>query len=200
MIAELPPELGQRLTALEEDAPAVAYALRRTADALRGDGELRIASLTLVLEEFTERCRACESALTAVVAQCGVPRAEGHRLGSVLSQRRAWNWLTTTAVARQMLQSAERLQSVDDAVDLEAVRRMTRNLKDSLAEATLAENVPPELHSEVADQHPLAALVRLVTQREALADGAWDECHTRVRNAFGPQLAIAAARGRLTCS
>lgn len=186
------------LEALEADGPAVAYSLRRTAEALRGEGELRVGGVAAAIEDFTERCRRSEAATASQLAECGVPRLAGQRLGSVFSQRKVWTWLVGTESVRRLVQRLDGLTSDDPSLDLGPIQRQAELIRRTLAEATSAESLPADLQGEQLAAHPLSALVRLVG--DDLTDNAWDQCQERVRGAFGPRVAVAAARGRLSCS
>jgi hypothetical protein len=57
--------------------------------------------------------------------------------------------------------------------------------------------LPPEAVSLASGQHPFASLLVMVEGNTSLTDAQWAELHSSVSAAYGRQLAIAAARGRL---
>lgn len=59
------------------------------------------------------------------------------------------------------------------------------------------EPLPPEALSLASGQHPFASLLVMVEGNTSLTDAQWALLHSSVSGAYGRQLAIAAARGRL---
>ena len=51
--------------------------------------------------------------------------------------------------------------------------------------------------ASAAGDHPIANLLLLVGGVESISDAQWAKVHARVTEAFGRQLAVYAARGRL---
>lgn len=175
-------ELGALLDELEEDRTIVAYSLRRQAEALRGHGELQLASVADATQRFIERAGVVAA---QVSPNAEVPATEAMSLPAI---RRQFDQLAASIPLRRLLVDVERLRAAH-GVDLTPVRTAAGMLQDQL------QHSPP--HGDEAALAALTSLVRLASSESTLDDAEWDACVERVRAMFGTELSVAAARGRL---
>jgi hypothetical protein len=79
---------------------------------------------------------------------------------------------------------------------LEDCHGKARSLRESI-EQSPDEALPAEAHNVASGEHPFANLLVMVEGNESLTDAQWALLHASVSGAYGRQLAIAAARGKL---
>jgi hypothetical protein len=107
-----------------------------------------------------------------------------------------WQLESRMEAARQMIAAAERLVHKEDPEfrPLEQIRQECSALRRQLS----ASNPPRDLLEQItAQQHPLSALISLVSQGSQLPDRLWEQLQDRVLQVYSRDLATAVVRGRL---
>ncbi|MCA9054307.1 MAG: hypothetical protein KDA75_10750 [Planctomycetaceae bacterium] len=193
-------ELRTLWTSLDEDRTAVAYALRREAQTLRDDGELRLQTVIASTHEFQNRAEHLQSRLTACYAdELNDDSATiVENPASLADYGRRLDWLEQCLPVRKLLRQAERLTSPVSSVDLAPVHRSLDSISTRLSPERRSAVFPAELAGSALAEQPLSQLIQLVGEGDSLSNDEWQRCVDAVRDAFGPEIAAAAARGRLT--
>jgi hypothetical protein len=192
-------ELDLQLEALEADAPALAYSLRRAAEALRGEGDLKAAAVSAALSDFSARLEDVAAKLRSLAVASGASPPAEQPSRSLGQLRDLWRWLSATETLRDAVARTRRLVAANSSIETDPIRQAIAETERALQESLSGGRIPEELHNAAAARHPLRAIADLAGDPSGLEDSAWDECRERVRAAFGAPLAIAACRGRLAC-
>lgn len=188
-------ELEARFDALDEDRVAIAYALRREADALRGEGELKLRAIVEATKDFLGRWRdVAERVFAADDAQACSGELP---LPSLPAMRGRLDLLLARLPAQAALRELRSLVDDGDSTNLQVIQEAVRRAEAELEAASELADLPMSFRDELSSEHPLGALRRLADPSSDLADNEWDACVQRVRNAFGTEVGVAAARGRL---
>jgi hypothetical protein len=97
-----------------------------------------------------------------------------------------------------VLDRAETLRTRDGSVfpPLVECLAVVSTLREAIATAP-AGDLPGAAEGLAGGEHPVNGLLTVIEGIEGLNDAEWAEIHSRVSEAFGRQLAVAAARGRI---
>jgi hypothetical protein len=100
--------------------------------------------------------------------------------------------------AMAALETCLRLKNKDgtEFAPLSECQSQARALHERIA-ASPSSELPPEASELAGGEHPIANLLILIGGVESISDAQWAKVHARVTEAFGRQLAVSAARGRL---
>lgn len=183
--------LRRELAALQTAAERLGTALTAATRDLREDGVCPSQTLVQELEEYR---RAFEGLRTQLPA---APTRE--RLSESLAdlEREVADY-DVWSQAQAMLADLQSLEHTEDRQH-PAVQRCRGECQR--LQAVLAEQGPAgatEARAMIHEQHPLRALRSLVLNGDELTDDQWSALHEIVGTAFGKELAVAIARGKLS--
>ena len=179
---------------LQQDAERFAEHLRDAERKLRKTGELDLeieSQLSQLLHDWDSFEHVVAATADGDEAAGSVGLSKLSRLEEKLDE------LQIRERACLILQSVREIRYVDgtDSSELQSVHRQVQMLEDSLDEAESS----PDINRLVEGTHPANALLSLIRDGERLSDKDWAELQETVAEAYGPVIATAAVRGRLTC-
>lgn len=179
-------DLESGLADLDEDRAALAYTLRREAEALLDRGPQQLTSVAEAAETFAKRFAELEAGLRELSSdEVASPTQSTAQLRERLAEARSRH------PVMQLLSTVSLLKGESASPSMESIR-------------TAAGQLEAQVHQGVAlavndlEHHPLACLIRLVSAGTELSDDQWDQDLQRVRDGLGPSTATAVARGRIT--
>ncbi|MFV0445425.1 MAG: hypothetical protein ACK5Q5_17745 [Planctomycetaceae bacterium] len=174
------------LALLGDDATAVAYTLRRQAESLRAES----SRSGLHAAQAIRQLRAQVTQLSRIILTGD--EHDTDQLPSLSSLQAELNRLRVELPIRKLLAEARRVSGPLTADDQQQLQASMAQLEQRLTQSVAADDERP------CEEHPLAALLRLICPGPELSDDEWAADLQTVRAKFGSSLAVAAARGRLT--
>jgi hypothetical protein len=199
-------QLESLLESLEADRPVVAYALRRAAEGLRGRGGLTLAAAVEGAREFHARFVTLQRRLSSALQESDQNRKRPAEAPPTLAipeslpeLRNRLDWLRKREEFRRTLALLRELRAATPAADpaLERIRIRADEWEAELGPWAPEKTTGGELRPQRDDEHPAAALLNLLRDKDQLSDSDWDACVALVRSAFGDGVATAVIRGRL---
>ena len=190
--------LKQQLVTLSEQYPRLGNRLVQAAQQLKTLGTPLDQTLVDALITYSQTFNAVQQLLLnqgQTTATQATTVQELQNLAQTLSQPSGYQ--KTHQEALQILERVLSLTHTEqtDFAPLQMAQNQAHTLKQAISEKT--SQLHPEAEALTTDNHPLAALVKLVEQQDTLDDNQWSILEEKIIAAFGKALGIAIFRRKI---